>query len=105
MINHLAMHTRPEITYHLSSLSRFVTSPGPRHWLAAKHLLRYLKGTAAMELLFNDLVVTGWSDASFASCLDTVARPPNFSSRVALAQYRGNQKFSRLLVLPARIRK
>ena len=63
-----------------------------------------------MGLLFkpfvsSDLVVTGWSDASFASCLDTVARPPNFSSRVALAQYRGNQKISRLLVLPARIRK
>lgn len=76
MINHLAVHTRPEITYHLSSLSRFVTSPGPRHWLAAKHLLRYLKGTASMGLLFKpfvsgDLVVTGWSDASFASCLDT----------------------------------
>ena len=76
MINHLAVHTRQEIKYHLSSLSRFVTSPGPRHWLAAKHLLRYLKGTATMGLLFKpfvpgDLVVTGRSDASFASCLDT----------------------------------
>jgi hypothetical protein len=71
MINHLAVHTRPEITYHLSSLSRFVTSPGSRHWLATKHLLRYLKGTASMGLLFKpfvsgDLVVTVRFDASFA---------------------------------------
>jgi hypothetical protein len=64
MLNHLVVHTRPEMAYHLSSLARFVTAPGPRHWLAAKHLLRYLKGSASMGLLYKpgptgDLVVTG----------------------------------------------
>ena len=29
MLNHLVVHTLPEMAYHLSSLARFVTAPGP----------------------------------------------------------------------------
>ena len=38
--------TRPDLMYGVSLISRFMTNPTENHWLAAKRILRYLKGTA-----------------------------------------------------------
>ena len=46
---YLEVATRPDIVYVVGVLWRFV--PGKDHWLAAKNVLRYLKGTAHMELV------------------------------------------------------
>jgi len=37
--------TRPDLMYTVSLISRFMTSPTTTHWLAAKRVLRYVKGT------------------------------------------------------------
>jgi hypothetical protein len=42
---YLATCTRPDIAYAVRELARFMTNYGPPHIAAAKHLLRYLKGT------------------------------------------------------------
>ena len=42
---YLAISTRPDIAYAVGVLSRYSNNPGPNHWLAVKHLMRYLKGT------------------------------------------------------------
>ena len=47
---YLAIATRPDISYSVGLLGRFSSNPGLPHWKAAKHLLRYLKGTMDLKL-------------------------------------------------------
>ena len=42
---HLSLFTRPDITYAVNFLSQFNNNPGYQHWITAKRVLRYLKGT------------------------------------------------------------
>ena len=42
---YLASATRPDISYAVSKLSRFVSNLGDDHWHALERVLRYLKGT------------------------------------------------------------
>lgn len=45
--------TRPDITYSVSFVSRFMHSPTKRHYEAVQQILRYLKGTPRKGLLFK----------------------------------------------------
>ena len=49
---YLATATRPDISYTVGVLARFLKAPGRQHWEAVKHLLRYLKGTLDLRLKF-----------------------------------------------------
>ena len=42
----IAVVSRPDISFTATYLVRFNANPGQTHWKAAKHVLRYLKGTA-----------------------------------------------------------
>lgn len=44
------MHTRPDICFDVSTLSHYMSEPIQVHWVAAKHVLRYLCGTIAYGL-------------------------------------------------------
>lgn len=44
------MWTRPDICFPVGFLGRFQQQPGPRHWMALKRVVRYLKGTKHMTL-------------------------------------------------------
>jgi hypothetical protein len=48
---YLAADTRPDISHAVGILSRFMACPTDKHWEAAKHVLRYLKGTPDLGLL------------------------------------------------------
>ena len=50
---YLATNLRPDIAYATSLLSQHMSNPEPKHWKAAKKVLRYLKGTltTGIELL------------------------------------------------------
>jgi hypothetical protein len=50
---YLAVTTRPDIAYSAGVLARFNSNPGFSHWQAAKHLLRYLKGTAHYRIVYQ----------------------------------------------------
>jgi hypothetical protein len=39
------VNTRPYISFAVNSLSQFMVDPRRVHWIAAKHVLRYLRGT------------------------------------------------------------
>ena len=43
------VHTRPNICFAVSALSQFMTDPRHVHWIAAKHVLKYLRGTIGMD--------------------------------------------------------
>ena len=49
---YLAIATRPDISYAVGLLGRFSSNPGLAHWKAAKHVLRYLKGTKDIKLTY-----------------------------------------------------
>ena len=39
------VNTRPDIHFAVNTLSQFMMEPRRVHWIAAKHVLRYLTGT------------------------------------------------------------
>ncbi|KAK6163483.1 hypothetical protein DH2020_000347 [Rehmannia glutinosa] len=65
--------TRPGISFAVNKLSQFLHAPIVDHWVACKHLLGYLKGSLTLGLIFRPiqmLLIEGYSDANWASCLD-----------------------------------
>ncbi|KAL2243485.1 UNVERIFIED_CONTAM: Retrovirus-related Pol polyprotein from transposon RE1 [Sesamum indicum] len=66
--------TRPDICFATQQLSQFVQEPCEEHWLAAVHLIRYLKRNATSGLFFpanNETNLTAFSDADWATCSKT----------------------------------
>lgn len=75
-LQYLAIMTRPDISYTVSKLARFTLNPGPRHWQAVKHLLRYLKGTMDLRLTYGPdstqkSTFTTYTDADFSGDKDS----------------------------------
>ena len=66
--------TRPDIMYAVSLISRFMSCPYESHWLTAKRILRYLKGTTEMGIFYKkgggSTDVVAYSDSDFAGDLD-----------------------------------
>jgi hypothetical protein len=50
---YLAITMRPDVTYTIRVLCQFVENPGMEHWLTAKCVLQYLKGTINMKLVYS----------------------------------------------------
>jgi hypothetical protein len=79
---YLAVWTRPDISFYVGFLSRFLVDPRAIHMQLAKRVLRYLKGTSESRLTYatNDLqrspitttpdgkrpILTGYTDADWA---------------------------------------
>jgi hypothetical protein len=51
---YLATCTRPDIAFAVRELAKFMSNHGVDHWKAAKHLLRYIKGTKAHGLYYGN---------------------------------------------------
>ena len=71
---YLMMCTRPDISWIVTKLSQHLSNPRECHWVAVKHVLRYLKGTIEYELVYkkstDNLALIGYSDADWASSPD-----------------------------------
>jgi hypothetical protein len=66
-------HTRPDIAYAVSVVSRYMYDPRTGHMEVVYQILRYLKGTPGKGLWFKaskHLNVEGYCDADWASCRD-----------------------------------
>jgi hypothetical protein len=46
------VNTRPNICFAVNTLSQFMAGPSRVHWVAAKHVLRYLRGTVEYGLSY-----------------------------------------------------
>lgn len=67
---YLSVTTRPDITYSVSYLSQFNLKHSNEHWQAAKRVLRYLKGTSDLGLIYSktiDCKLVGYVDADWAN--------------------------------------
>lgn len=67
---YLAIWTRPDIAYTVTSLAQFSTNPGPEHWEQLKHLLRYVRKTWDYGLKLGgtqEIEPHGFADADWGS--------------------------------------
>lgn len=58
---YLANCTRPDISYHVSQLARFMFNACLEHLRFAKQLLRYLSGTRTMGITYKGTSIKGYS--------------------------------------------
>ncbi|XP_047340221.1 subtilisin-like protease SBT4.6 [Impatiens glandulifera] len=68
------LHTRPDLSYVVGVVSRFMERPTEIHHKAVKQVLRYLQGTIHLGLVFRkgggDEEIVGYSDSDLAGDLD-----------------------------------
>ncbi|KAK4404293.1 hypothetical protein Sango_0797900 [Sesamum angolense] len=66
--------TRPDISHCVQELSQFLNHPCKDHWVAALHVVKYLKGCPSKGIFLpfdNDFVLTAYCDEDWASCTDS----------------------------------
>jgi hypothetical protein len=69
---YLSTSTRPDISFAVGVLTRFMANPLDAHYAAAKHVLKYVKGTASMGLVYGARGgLSGFCDSDYASDVDT----------------------------------
>ena len=51
---YLSTCTRPDISFAVRELAKFMSNYGPKHYDAAKHLLRYLQGTRSRGIIYGN---------------------------------------------------
>ncbi|XP_043814061.1 secreted RxLR effector protein 161-like [Manihot esculenta] len=71
-LNYLS-HTRPDIAFSVSVLSRFMHSPTKHHLGAAKRVLRYVAGTVNFGIWYttvSNFKLFGYTDSDWACSLD-----------------------------------
>lgn len=67
---YLSVGTRPDISFAVSELSKFLANPGLAHWNAAVRVLRYLKGCPDLGVTFtrsagNKPILRAYSDVNY----------------------------------------
>ena len=63
---YLASATRPDISFAVSKLSRFISNPGDDHWHALERVMHYLNGTKSYDIHYTGYlrVLEGYCDAN-----------------------------------------
>lgn len=66
--------SRPDLSHAVSVVSRYMSNLGKRHWEAVKWILRYLRGSTNVCLMFDGCLnangVVGYVDSDYAGDLD-----------------------------------
>ena len=65
--------TRPDLAYDICLVSRYMARPGNIHWEAVKWILRYMRGSQDLNLVFTkekEFRVTRYCDSDYAADLD-----------------------------------
>lgn len=61
--------SRPDLAYAIGLVSRFMSRPGEIHWEAVKWLLRYMKGSSDVQLVYTkdkEIKIQGYCDSDYA---------------------------------------
>ncbi|XP_066316831.1 secreted RxLR effector protein 161-like [Miscanthus floridulus] len=69
---YLASAIRPDISFVVCKLNRFVSNPGDDHWRALERVMRYLKGTMSYGIRYtgHPKVLEDYCDANWTSDAD-----------------------------------
>ncbi|XP_015079205.1 uncharacterized protein LOC107023133 [Solanum pennellii] len=71
-LNYLT-HTRPDIAFSVSDVSRFLQSSTKKHLDAAKRIHRYVSGSTDFGIWYSEVsnfILIGYIDSDYAGCLD-----------------------------------
>ena len=71
---YLAMVTRPDISFAVSKAGRAMANPTQTNMVAAKQILRYLRGTTSRGITYGpngSSEIEGYTDADFVGDLDS----------------------------------
>ncbi|PHT69967.1 hypothetical protein T459_25071 [Capsicum annuum] len=71
-LNYLS-HTRPDIAFPISLVSRFMHNPTKHHFGVVKRILRYVTGSTDFGIWYSktsDFRLFGFTDSDYARCLD-----------------------------------
>ena len=65
--------TKPDICYAVRIVSRYQSDLGEEHWIAVKHILKYLRRTRNYMLLYSSgsLETIGYTDSDFQGDIDS----------------------------------
>lgn len=79
------LNTRPDLSYSVGYVSRFMEKPTTEHWAAVKHILRYIAGTLNVGVKFKreqgqGSLLVGYSDRDMAGMLMIEKAQPGFYS-------------------------
>jgi transposase InsO family protein len=100
---YLAVTTRPDISYSVGVLARFNSNPGPLHWKAVKHLLRYLKGTIDHKIVYaptsTDEAFITYSDADHGGNPDNLKSTGGYVVKIGSGAVSWSSKLQSLVAL------
>ena len=74
-LNWVALATRPDIAFAVTTVARFTANPGPAHWEAMKQIYRYLAGMRNLWLTYGETKQTleGYANADGSMAEDRCA--------------------------------
>jgi len=78
---YVSVQGRPDISYAVGQLTRFMSNPAAEHRVAMKHVLRYLCGSHDLGITYHsggNHVPIGYSDSSYALCPHTSRSPGGY---------------------------
>ncbi|KAL4301752.1 hypothetical protein GQ457_10G004790 [Hibiscus cannabinus] len=80
--------TRPDLSYALSMTSRYQANPGEGHWTAVKNILKYLRGTNDVFIVYGgeeELRIKGYTNKSSKqeTVVDSTTKAENVSASEA----------------------
>ncbi|OWY94987.1 polyprotein [Phytophthora megakarya] len=95
--------TRPDITYVVTQLSRFLENPGLKHWRAAIRVLRYLKTTRKHGIVYkkqkNGLKLEAFTNADWGNNIDDRRSVSEIMVMIGNAPVFFKSKFQRMVAL------
>ena len=71
---YLANTTRPDICHAVREAAQYVKDYRKKHWEGVKRIIRYLKGTIDLRIIYRrqgGLILEGFADADYANCKKT----------------------------------
>ena len=65
--------TRPDFIYAFGTVSRYQSDPGEEHWIAVKHILKYIRRTRDYMLVYfsGSLETNGYTNSDFQGDIDS----------------------------------
>ncbi|KAL8087732.1 hypothetical protein AgCh_037766 [Apium graveolens] len=94
--------TRPDIMYAVGLVSRYMEKPKQDHFMAAKRILRYIKGTLDHGLFYTysqDSKLVGYSDSDYGGDLDDGKSTSGYAFHIGSAIFSGSSKKQQTIAL------
>ena len=105
-LNYLVSTTRDDMRFIQGKVAKYMANPGKEHFLALRHMLKFLSGTSNYGIEFKwsasdpppedgPLTIEAWSDSSYADDVDTGRTTLGFVVKVNNATVSSYSKLSK----------